>query len=143
MENIFDIEFTFEQKVKEEIIEKFSSKQGGGYNVFSYHWQCFAWAAIIGFYYDERKKLGSPLANRTFELNTMRNNNGDKIAKALLCMCITKAGTLDILKDPKDAISLINEYANGGFYRIQKLIENGENTFNDLEKVKEEIFGRE
>lgn len=142
MENIFDIRFTFEKKVKEEIIEKFSGKQGGGYNVFSYHWQCFAWAAIIGFYYDERKELSSPLADKVFNLNTMRNNDGDKIAKALLCMCISKAGTLDILKDPKDAINLINEYANGGFYRIQKLIENGENAFNNLEKVKEEIFGR-
>jgi len=61
----------------------------------------------------------------------MRNNDGEKIAKALLCMCISKAGSLDILKEPQKAVTLINEYANGGFYRIQKLIDNGENDFNN------------
>ncbi|GHU54746.1 hypothetical protein FACS189411_01940 [Bacteroidia bacterium] len=66
----------------------------------------------------------------------------DKIGQALLCMCITKASTLDILKEPNKAINLINEYANGGFYYIQNLIDNEENSFNDLEKVKQEIFKR-
>jgi hypothetical protein len=46
------------------------------------------------------------------------------------------------MKNPQDAINLINEYANGGFYHIMKLMENGENSFNDLEKVKQEIFSR-
>jgi hypothetical protein len=57
-------------------------------------------------------------------------------------MCIAKTGTLDILKEPDKAISLINEYANSGFYYIQNLIDNGKNSFNDLEKVKQEIFKR-
>ena len=35
MEDIFDIKFTFEQKAREEVILKFSNKQGGLYNVFS------------------------------------------------------------------------------------------------------------
>ena len=142
MEDIFDIKFAFEKKVKEDIIERYSGKRGAGYNVFSYHWQCFAWAAVIGFYYDERKELESPIADKVFSLNTMRNNDGEKIAKALLCMCISKAGSLDILKEPQKAVTLINEYANGGFYRIQKLIDNGENAFNNLDKVKAEIFRR-
>ena len=73
----------------------------------------------------------------------MWNNDGEKDAQALLCMCIAKAGSLDILKDPQKAIELINEYANAGFYYILKMTENGENTFNDLEKVKQEIFSRE
>ena len=72
----------------------------------------------------------------------MRNNNGDRVSQALLCMCISKSGSLEILKEPETAISLINEYANGGFYYIQNLIDNGENSFNDLEKVKQEIFKR-
>jgi len=80
MEDVFDIKFAFEKQAKENIIEKFSGKQGTGYNVFSYHWQCFAWAAVIGFYYDERKELGSPIADKVFSLNTMRNNDGEKIA---------------------------------------------------------------
>ncbi len=143
MEDIFEIRFTFEQKVKDDIIVKFSNKQGGDFNVFSYHWQCFAWAAVIGFIYDQKRGLQSPLADKPFSLNTMRNNNGEKIAQSLLCMCVAKTGNLDILKEPKNAIDLINEYANGGFYYIQNLIDNEENSFNDLEKVKQEIFRRE
>ncbi len=142
MKDIFEIRFSFEQKMKDEIIVKFSNKQGGDFNVFSYHWQCFAWAAVIGFFYEQRRILQTPLADKPFSLNTMRNNSGEKIAQALLCMCISKAGSLDILKEPEKAISLINEYANGGFYYIQNLINNGENSFNDLEKVKQEIFKR-
>ena len=143
MEDIFEIRFAFEQKVKDEIIVKFSNKQAGDFNVFSYHWQCFAWAAVIGFIYDQKRALQSPLADKPFSLNTMRNNSGEKIAQSLLCMCVAKTGNLDILKEPKNAIDLINEYANGGFYYIQNLIDNEENSFNDLEKVKQEIFRRE
>lgn len=142
MENMFDIRFSFEQHTKEQVIVKFSNKQGGAYNVFSYHWQCFAWAAIIGFLWDERRALQPPIADKPFSLKTMQCNNGEKIAQALICLCIAKAGSLDIVKNPADAIEMINEYANGGFYHIMKLVENGENSFNDLEKVKQEIFGR-
>lgn len=142
MEDIFDIRFSYEQKMKDEIIIKFSNKQGGDFNVFSYYWQCFAWAAVIGFFYEQRRVLQPPIADKPFNLNTMRNNNGDKISKALLCMCVAKAGSLDILKNPNNAINLINEYANGGLYYIQNQINNGENSFNDLEKVKQEIFKR-
>jgi hypothetical protein len=143
MDDIFEIKFTFEQEVKDNIILKFSNKQGGDFNVFSYHWQCFAWAAVIGFLHEQKRVLETPLADRPFNLNTMRNNNGEKIVQALLCMCVAKMDSLDILKDPQKAIDLINEYANGGFYYIQNLIDNGENSFNDLEKVKQEIFRRE
>lgn len=142
MDNIFEIRFSFEQKTKEEVIYKFSNKQGGDYNVFSFHWQCFVWAAIIGFLRNERKPLTPPIADKPFSLNTMFNNGGEKDAQALICLAIAKAGSLDIMKKPAEAINLINEYANGGFYHILKLMENGENTFNDLEKVKQEIFSR-
>ena len=142
MDNIFEMRFSYEQKIKDEVISKFSNKQGGGYNVFSYYWQCFVWAAIIGFLRNEKRQLTPPIADRPFSLNTMFNNNGEKDAQALICLAIAKAGSLDIMKNPIDAINLINEYANGGFYHILKLMENGENSFNDLEKVKQEIFSR-
>ena len=142
MVNIFDLRFSFEQKTKNEVIYKFSNKQGGDFNVFSFHWQCFVWAAIIGFLRNERRPLIPPIADKTFSLNTMMNNHGEKDAQALICLAIAKAGSLDIMKNPNDAINLINEYANGGFYHIMKLMENGENSFNDLEKVKQEIFSR-
>ena len=41
----------------------------------------------------------------------------------------------------KEAIDLINEYANGGFYYIMKMMQDQSIT-NDLEWVKQEIFGR-
>ena len=142
MEVIFEIKFSFEKKVKDEVILKFSNKQGGDFNVFSYHWQCFAWAATVGFLHDLRKPLQSPLADRPFSLSTMKNGDGDKVAQALLCMCISKAGSLDILKEPQKAIDMINEYANGGFYYIMKELEAKPLT-NDLEWVKQEVFGRD
>ena len=143
MEDIFDIKFTFEQKTKEEVILKFSNKQGGQFNVFSSHWQCFVWAATIGFLRNERRPLQSPLADRPFKLNTMMANGGEYDAKALILMLIAKTGSLEILKTPTEAIQIINEYANAGFYQIMKLMESGENTFNDFEQVKQEIFSRE
>lgn len=141
MDNIFEIKFPIETNIKENVITKFANKQGGDYNIFSYYWQCFVWAATIGFLRDERKPLGTGI-ERIFTLNTMVANNGEKDARALICMCIARTGSLDIMKEPSDAIQLISEYANGGFYHILKLMENGENTFNDMEKVKQEIFSR-
>lgn len=142
MQDIFEIKFPIEQHIKDDVILKFSNKQGGAYNIFSYYWQCFVWAATIGFIRDERKPLVSPI-ERIFTLNTMRGNGGEKDAQALICMCIARAGSLDIMKNPEEAVMMISEYANGGFYHIKTLMENGENSFNDFEKVKQEIFTRE
>lgn len=142
MDDIFSIPFSFEQKVKDNVIYLVSAKQNGDFNVFAYHWQCFAWAAVIGFLRNEKKPLTPPIADKPFKLKTMMNNGGEKVAQTLICLAIAKAGSLDIMKNPNDAINLINEYANGGFYHIMKLMENGENSFNDLEKVKQEIFSR-
>ena len=141
MENIFDIKFSFEKYTKENVILKFSNKQGGDFNVFSNHWQCFVWAAVIGFINDKRKPLKSPIADRPFSLMTMRNGGGEKDAEALICMCIAKAGSLDIMKEPEKAIEMINEYANGGFYYILEMLEESP-MVDDLEWVKQEIFGR-
>ncbi len=143
MENIFDIKFTFEQRAKDDVIYRFSNKQGGDFNVFAYHWQCFAWAAIIGFLHDRKRPLESPKADQSFRLNTMMNNGGEKIAKALVCMCIAKTGTLDIMKEPQSAINLINEYANGGFDYIREKINQDGGMNNDFEWVKQEVFSRE
>lgn len=142
MQDIFEIKFPIEQNIKDDVILKFSNKQGGAYNIFSYYWQCFVWAATIGFIRNERKPLASPI-ERIFSLNTMRGNGGEKDAQALICLCIARAGSLDVMKNPDEAIMMISEYANGGFYHIKTLMENGENSFNDFEKVKQEIFARE
>lgn len=141
MDDIFDIKFPIEQEIKENVIVKFSNKQGGAYNIFSYYWQCFVWAATIGYLRNEPRKLSTGI-ERIFSLNTMKANGGEKDAQALICMCIARSGSIDIMKNPSDAIQQISEFANGGFYHIMKLMENGENSFNDLEKVKQEIFSR-
>ena len=141
MDDIFEIKFPIELSVKEKVILKFSNKQGGAFNIFSYYWQCFVWAATIGILRNERRPLSTGV-ERIFSLNTMKGNGGEKDAQALICMCIARTGSVDIMKTPSDAIQVISEYANGGFYHIMKLMENGENSFNDLEKVKQEIFSR-
>lgn len=142
MEDIFDIKFPIESEIKDNVITKFSSKQGGAFAIFSYYWQCFVWAASIGFLRNERRPLARP-TERIFTLNTIRNNGGEKDAQALICMCIARFGSLEIMKHPEEAITMISEYANGGFYHIQTLMANGENSFNDFEKVKQEIFSRD
>ena len=142
MEDIFEIKFPIEKEIKDKVITKFSAKQGGAYSIFSQFWQCFVWAATIGFLRNERRPLASGI-ERIFTLNTMRGNGGDKDAQALLCMCIARYGSVEIMKKPSEAIMLISEFANGGFYHIMRLMENGENSFNDLEKVKQEIFSRD
>lgn len=142
MDDIFEIKFPIEIDIKNNVIMKFSNKQGGAYNIFSYYWQCFVWAATIGFLRNERRELSTGI-ERIFSLSTIRANGGEKDAQALICMCIARSGTVDIMKNPNEAIRVISEYANGGFYHIKQLMENGENTFNDLEKVKQEIFSRD
>lgn len=142
MEDLFSIRFSYEQEMKDNVIAVFSNKQGGDYNVFAYYWQCFAWAATIGFLECEPMPLTKKIADKPFSLNTMIGNGGENIANALISMCIAKAGTLDILKDPNDAISLINEYANAGFHKIFEDMQS-KNVFNDFEWVKQEIFSRE
>ncbi len=145
MTDIFQIKsvkFSMEQKMKDEVVLKFSNKQGGDFNVFSYHWQCFAWAAIVGFIYCDPLPLESPIADKSFSLNTMINNDGERIAEALICMSISKSNNLSILKQPEEVIKMINEYANAGFHRIQKDIANNGGLSNDFQYVTREVFSR-
>lgn len=141
MEEIYNIKFSYEKSVRKGIMTSLSNVQGGKYYVFASLWECFAWAAILGFLNDKKKQLG-PISDKPFNLNTMKNNGGDKIVQTLICLCISKANSLEILKTPEDVVSMINEYANGGFYFIQNLIDAEENLFRSFEDVKQEIFNR-
>ena len=110
MEDIFEIKFPIESEIKDNVITKFSSKPGGAFAIFSYYWQCFVWAASIGFLRNERRPLARP-TERIFTLNTIRNNGGEKDAQALICMCIARFGSLEIMKHPEfsqfcDSISI-------------------------------------
>ena len=84
LSDIQNTKFSFEQEMKDEVILKFSNKQGGDYNVFAFHWQCFAWAAIVGFLKVLRLPLETKLTNKIFSLNTINNNNNKKVAHAIL-----------------------------------------------------------
>lgn len=141
MDRIFEIKFSYEREIRDKVVKIFSEKQGGKYSIFSHYWQCFAWAAAIGYVKCKPRPLSGALADKAFSLNTMMNNNGEKDAKAILCMCIAKEGTLDILKDPEAAIAQINEYANAGFHYILDKME-GSPMHNDIEWVKREILTR-
>lgn len=143
MEDIYNIKFSYEKKIRDGIMTSLSNVQGGKFYVFASLWECFAWAATIGFINEKRRPLGTPLSDRPFSLHTMKNNGGEKIANALICLCVSKAKSLDVLKNTDDLITMINEYANGGFYYIQSLIDSGESSFKSFEDVKQEIFNRE
>lgn len=143
MEEIYSIKFSFEKAIRDGLMRSLSNVQGGSYYVFGSLWECFAWAAIIGFLNDKHKSLGTPLSDKPFNLLTMKNNGGEKISAALLCLCISKSGNIEIMKNPESVIEMINEYANGGFYYIQELIDSGQYKFNSFESVKQEIFSRE
>ena len=61
MADIFEIKFPIESGVKEKVIVSFSTKQGGDFAIFSYYWQCFVWAATIGFLRNDPRELKSPI----------------------------------------------------------------------------------
>ncbi len=142
MAGIFDIEFRYELQHRDNIVYKFSKAQGVKGRVFTSHWQCFAWAAVVGFLSGKPTKIEKTLADRSFSLRTMKTNGGERIAEALVCLCIAKAGTVEILKTPEAAVELINEYANTGFYILTERLEDNPITGSDLQWVLQEIFSR-
>lgn len=141
-EELYNLDFTLEKEMKEKIIVKFAAKQHGYYNVFRYYWQPFVWAAVIGFRKNLRKELSGE-KEQIFNMGIMMRNGGSKCVQALICLCIAKSGSLEIMKDLKKMIAMINEYANGGFYEILSMIEHNEFGVNDFENVKMEILSRD
>lgn len=141
-EELYNLDFTLEKEMKEKIVVKFAAKQHGYYNVFRYYWQPFVWAAIIGFRKNIRIELTGE-REQIFNMGIMMRNGGSKCVQALICLCIAKSGSLEIMKDLKKMIAMINEYANGGFYEILRMIEDNEFGVNDFENVKMEILSRD
>lgn len=142
MEKLFDTKFKYEKQFREKVIYKFSAAQGAEGNVFKYHWQCFAWAAVVGFLTEKPRRLEN-IGDQSFSLKTMKDNGGERIAEALICMCIAKAGNVEILKTPEQAIEMINEYANAGFYKLAERLDERPLAGSDMEWVLQEIFERE
>lgn len=110
--------------------------------VFSQLWQCYAWAAILGFIHNRRRELSSPVKS-AFDMGIIRNN-GESVFNALVCCSIAKADeNIDILKSPEIIVKTIEEYANGGFdYISEILIEKDKFYFDSFENFIFELLDR-
>lgn len=110
--------------------------------VFSQLWQCYAWAAILGFINNRSRPLASPV-DHAFDMGVIRNN-GESIFNALVCCAIAKADdNIDILKSPDAIIKTIEEHANGGFdYISEMLIEKNRFYFDSFENFIFELLDR-
>ena len=134
----------YEARYRTTIIDRYSEVRGSINNrpIFSELWQCYAWAAVLGFINDRRRPLESPI-NTSFDFSTIRNK-GPLVHKALLCAAIAKSDEgIEVLRDPKAVITLIEEYANGGFDLIaETLDEKGLTFFDSFDNMLSEVMDR-
>ena len=142
---IYTIRPRYEKTSKENIIDRYSKTRGSldDRPVFTQNWQPFAWAAIIGFINNRRRPLSTPLADPFGEFGII-NNNGPLISKALICFAIAKSEIgIEILRDAKQVISIIEEYANGGFDFINEVLqEKGDTYFDSFDNFIVELLNR-
>lgn len=141
--DLYNIKTRYEKKNRK-IMESYSEIRGSleGRKVFSQLWQCYAWATILGFINDRRRKLDSPF-DSAFDMGVI-HNNGETVCKALMCLGMSKAEDgYDCLKDPKLLVEVIEEYANGGFdYIAEMLAEKGESYLDSFPAFLNELLDR-
>lgn len=111
---------------------------------FTQYWQVFAWAAILGFYYNKRM-INADLYNKQSIPNFKTiYNNGEDIAQALILMAIGKIETdnaEEILK-ARRVLNIIGEYAEGGARYVIELREQNPKLFDHPDDYLLEIHGR-
>lgn len=129
--SLIDEIVTLSPKIRKEyrksIIEKLSRKQaeeGGDRKFFNQYWQPYAWAAIMGFRNDRPVPITDKTENDVFRFGAM-NNQAPDILKALVIMAIGKLdddieNNSEFLKNASKIVSIIDEYANGGFELINR-----------------------
>ncbi|MDB2394217.1 hypothetical protein N9V73_00820 [Flavobacteriaceae bacterium] len=128
------------------ILDKFCGVQGSQRIIdrkyFSQLWEGYTWAAIIGFINDKRVPLGTGGKGDAFKFSVI-NNNGGELADALILLALSKSKKeYKCLVDPDEIISIIEEYANGGFEIIQTMIREDESHFNDPDAFIMELLER-
>ena len=136
------------------IIEKISRKGadvGGERQFFNQYWQPYAWAAIIGFINNRRKKIDGKTSQDVFDFSVI-NNQAEDILKTLIIMSISKVekgndvriedNEFDILKNPKSLANIIDEYANGGFEIVKRKLNEDPDYFYDHNKFIEDLLER-
>lgn len=89
---------------------------------FSMYWQVYAWAAVIGFYYDKREE-GAALPHQSSFQYQMITNGSELIAQSLVLMAIGKieANTSSDFLNARKLLSIISEHAEGGAKHILEI----------------------
>jgi hypothetical protein len=132
---------------RKSIMDRLSDVQGSQSDTksrkyFSQLWECYTWAAIIGFINDKRVPLGSGSTDNAFKFSVIYNNGGE-LADALILLSMSKSNKgYKALIDADEIIKVIEEYANGGFEIIQSLLREDEDYFNNPDAFIEELLER-
>lgn len=145
LSDIASIRPRYEAQYRASIISRYAEVRGntGNRPIFSQLWQCYAWAAVLGFINDRSRPLETP-TDSAFAFSTIYNQ-GPMVHKTLLCAAIAKADAgIEVLRDPKAVINIIEEYANGGFDLISETLdEKGITFFDSFDTILMEVIGRE
>ena len=150
MEHLLDKISHLRPKIEKEyyasIINRYSTARNqNSLRTFSHKWQPYAWAAILGFINDRRRKLeGSTDSFGEFGILKGRDGN-PTVFKSLLMLVIAKENQWkEYLLDPQAYLTTIDEYANGGFDWISEMLEEkGEKYFDEFENFLRELENRQ
>ena len=131
---------------RERILNRFcevqTSKKDVTRKYFSQLWEGYAWAAIMGFINNKRSPLKNGKTDSAFKFSVI-NNNGGEIADALILMALAKSEKgYKALLDVDEVISIIEEYANGGFELIESMLSEDDRHFDNPDTFVEELLER-
>ena len=129
------------------IMDKLSGVQGSQSTIdrkyFSQLWECYTWAAIIGFINNKRVPLGSGGSDTAFKFSVIYNNGGE-LADALILLALSKSKKgYKALIDSDEIVKVIEEYTNGGFEIIQSKLREDDSYFNNPDTFIEELLERD
>ncbi len=161
MRDIIDLGDSYKFNIEDEWYKKFCNQKEKGETfgsraVFSFDWQRFLWAFILGIYVGKHTKLQNKTSNPPFGTEVFKNRN--KILKTMIALTLQ-----DLYKDNPDKLKsdfeevsekgenlgkkiriAIEEYANTGFSIIDRrarerpgYIENIEDVVTDILSDKE------
>lgn len=155
----------YESIFHETIINTFCQWQSGSDNgreekgrIFNAGYEVFIYAFFVGLYREERRPLKSPTKSFSMEIFRLgdvkeRNTSRSKylsiqryifaalIAKTDIDLVAYDKGNLAIEEAVDMLMNTMNEYANGGFYYINEIIEQQEDFFMSSENVLSLICG--
>ena len=128
------------------IINRYSTARSQNtLRTFAFKWQPYAWAAIMGFTNNRRRKLEGG-TDSFGEFGIIKGRDGSPtVYKSLLMLVIAKEENWKkYLLEPGEYLKVIDEYANGGFDLISEMLEvKGEKYFDEFENFLREIESRQ